>query len=88
MWFPKIRLFHNRQWWNQARNQGGRRGGEAPHRNIFASPGKMFWTKFKSIGYSLKNLSPSQTTLRPLWRPKLVTGLGGNACWDEEMQPR
>jgi len=25
----------------------------------------MFWTKFKYIGHSVKNLSPSQKTLRP-----------------------
>jgi len=35
----------------------------------------MSWTKFKSIGHSAKNLSPSQKTLRPPWCPKLVTGL-------------
>jgi len=35
----------------------------------------MFWTKFKFIGHSVKNLSPSQKTLRPPWCPKLVMGL-------------
>jgi len=35
----------------------------------------MFWTKFKFIGHSVKNVTPSQKTLRPPWRPKLVTGL-------------
>jgi len=48
--------------------RGGSRRGEVP-------PGKMFWTKFKSIGHSVKNLSPSHKTLRHPWRPKLVTGL-------------
>jgi len=36
----------------------------------------MCWTKFKTIGHSSKNLSPSQKTLRPTWCPKLVTELG------------
>jgi len=44
------------------------REGDAPH-------GKMCWTYFKTIGHSLKNLSPFQKTLRPPWCPKLVTGL-------------
>jgi len=35
----------------------------------------MCWTQFKTIGYSLKNVGPSQKTLRPTWCPKLVTGL-------------
>jgi len=30
----------------------------------------------KTIRHSLKNLGPSQKTLRPTWCPKLVTGLG------------
>jgi len=42
----------------------------------------MFWTKFKSIERSVKNLSPSQKTLRPTWRPKLVTGLICGVGWD------
>jgi len=29
----------------------------------------------KTIGHSLKNLGPSQKTLRHPWFPKLVTGL-------------
>jgi len=28
----------------------------------------------KCVGQSLKNLGPSQKTLRPTWGPKLVTG--------------
>jgi len=35
----------------------------------------MCWTHFKTIGHSLKNLSPSQKILRHPWYPKLVTGL-------------
>jgi len=35
----------------------------------------MCWTWFKTIGRSLKNLGPSQKTIRPTWCPKLVTGL-------------
>jgi len=36
----------------------------------------MCWTLFESIGHSLKNLSPSQKTLRHPWCPNLlVTGL-------------
>jgi len=31
----------------------------------------------KTIGHSLKNLGPSQKTLRHPWCPKLVTGLIG-----------
>ena len=38
-------------------------------------PWKMCWTQFKTIGHSLKNLGPSQKTLRPTWCPKLVVGL-------------
>jgi len=30
----------------------------------------------KTIGHRLKNLGPSQKTLRPTWCPKMVTGLG------------
>jgi len=41
----------------------------------FAPPGKMIWTKFKSIGHSVKALSPSQKLFAPPWRPKLVTSL-------------
>ena len=55
----------------QACNQGG----EASPRKIFASPGKMRWTYFETIGRSLKTLSSSQKTFRPPWCPKLVTGL-------------
>jgi len=33
----------------------------------------------KTIGHSLKNLGPSQATLRHSWSPKLVTGLTVNA---------
>jgi len=51
------------------------RGGEATPRKIFASPGKMCWTYFETIGHSLKIFSPSQKTLRPPWCPKLVMGL-------------
>ena len=32
---------------------------------LFGPLGKMFWTQFKTIGHSLKNLGPSQKTLRP-----------------------
>jgi len=35
----------------------------------------------KTIGHSLKNLGPSQKTLRPTWCPKLVTGLGKTVWW-------
>jgi len=35
----------------------------------------MCWTWFKTIGHSSKSLGPSQKTLRPTWRLKLVTGL-------------
>ena len=31
-------------WCDQARNQGRRSGGKAPHRKFFAPHGKMFWT--------------------------------------------
>jgi len=51
----------------QARNQGDA-GGLRLH-------GKMFWTWFKTIGHSLKNLGPSKKTFRLPWCPKLVMGL-------------
>jgi len=35
----------------------------------------MCWKQFKNIGQSLKNLGPSQKTLRNTWCPKLVTDL-------------
>jgi len=35
----------------------------------FAPPGKMIWTKFKSIGHSVKALSPSQKLFAPLGVP-------------------
>jgi len=35
----------------------------------FSHPWKMFWTKFKSLWHSVKNLSPSPKTLRPLCVP-------------------
>ena len=44
---------------------GEAQGGLPPSRKFFAPPGKMFWTQFKSVGHSAKNLSPSQKTLRP-----------------------
>ena len=47
----------------QARNQGGK----ALHCKLFRH--------WKSVGYSLKNLVPSQKSLRLPWCPKLVTGL-------------
>jgi len=34
----------------------------------------------KCVGYSLKNLGPSQRTLRPSWCSKLVTGLHHSLC--------
>ena len=40
----------------QARNQKGRKGGEAPPRKIFTPLGKMCWTYFKATGDSLKNI--------------------------------
>jgi len=43
--------------YTQARNQRGRKGGEAP-------PRKMCWTYFKTGGHGFKNLGPSQKTLR------------------------
>jgi len=46
-------------------------GGEGPWK-IFASPGKVCWTKFKTIGHSSKVFRPSQKTLRTPWCPKLV----------------
>jgi len=59
---------------SQARNQGSQ-GGFAPLENFPPPPEKMSRPKFKSIGHSAKNLSPSQKTLCPPWCPKLVTGL-------------
>jgi len=44
----------------------------------------MFWTKFKSVGHSLKNLISSQKTLRPHWRPKLVMGLHPTTCYENK----
>jgi len=41
----------------------------------------MCWTQFKTIGHSLKNLGPSQTTLHPSWCPKLVAGLVAGHMW-------
>jgi len=35
----------------------------------------MCLTQFETIEHSLKNVGPSQKTLRPSWCPKLVTGL-------------
>jgi len=58
----------------QARNQGGA-GAQSLACKIFRPPGKMCWTSFQTIGHSLKNLAPSQKTLRPSRCPKLVTGL-------------
>jgi len=49
--------------------------GAKPPRKFFATPGKMCWTWFNTIGHSSKNLGPSQKTLRPSWGPKVVTGL-------------
>jgi len=47
-----------------ARNQEGR------------NPLKYFSAHLeKCVRYSIKNLDPSQKTLRPTWCPKLVTGL-------------
>jgi len=50
----------------QARNQGnqGGAGGRSLACNIFRPSGKMGWTFLKTIGHSLKNLGPSQKTLR------------------------
>ena len=58
-----------------ARNQGGRRGRSPPYK-IFL----LLWKNVLSIvenywRHSLKNLGPSQKTLRHPWCPKLVTGL-------------
>ena len=44
-------------------------------RKIFAPTGKLCWACFETIGHNLKNLGPSQKTLRPPWCPKLVTGV-------------
>jgi len=52
------------QRYHQARNQGG--VGELLPTKIFVPAGKMCRTYFKSIGHSLKNLVPSQTTLHTL----------------------
>ena len=43
------------------------RGGEDPRRKIFVPTRKMCWTYFKTIGHSLKSLSPSEKILRPPW---------------------
>ena len=59
----------------QARNQGGAQLGEVSPYKIVLPPGKMCWAQVKTIGQSLKNLGPSQKTLRHPWCPKLVTGL-------------
>jgi len=42
---------------------------------LFALHGKFCWAQLQTIGHSLKNLGPSQKTLRHPWCPKLVTGL-------------
>ena len=60
---------------NQDRNQGGAGGAKPPLEKISPPLEKMCLTYFETIGHSLKNLSPSQKTLRPPWCPKLVTGL-------------
>jgi len=46
-----------------------------PPENFFLPPGNMCWAQFKTIGYRLKNLDPSQKTLRHPWCPELVAGL-------------
>jgi len=69
---PRVHLIRH---WTQARNQG-RKGGEASPANFVDPPGKICWAKLKTVGHSLKNLGPSQKTLRPTWCSKLVTGLG------------
>jgi len=46
--------------------------GRSPPRIFFALSGKMCWTLFKTIRNSSKNLGPSQKTLCPSWRHKLV----------------
>jgi len=45
--------------------------------------GKNFSTQEKCVEHSLKNLGPSQKTLRPTWCPKLVIGLDPPSykCW-------
>jgi len=64
-----------RTWvWARPVTREGLRG-RSPPRKIFAPPGKMCWTSFKTIGHSSKTLGPSQKTLRPSWCHKLVTGL-------------
>ena len=52
----------------QARNQGGLRKAKPPLQHFSPSPEKC-------VGLSLKNLDPSQKTLRPTWCPKLVASL-------------
>jgi len=49
--------------------------GAKPLLEKFSPPGKMCWTYFKTIGHSLKYLSPFEKTFRPPWCPKLVKGL-------------
>jgi len=39
----------------------------------------MCWTYFETVGHSLKNLGPSQKTLRSPYCPKLVTCLVASA---------
>jgi len=41
------------------------RGGDSPPRKFFSPRGKICWIYFETIGHSLKNLVPSQKTLRP-----------------------
>ena len=54
----------------QARNQTG----EVPPKSFSPS-------LEKCVGHSLKNLGPSQKTLRPTWCSNLVTGLGKTVWW-------
>ena len=50
-----------------------------PLQTFSPSPEKICWALLKTIGHSLKNLGPSQKTLRHPWCHKLVTGLIGHS---------
>jgi len=52
----------------------GAHGGRRRPKIILSAPRKMCWTEYPPIEHSLKNLGPSQKTLRSTWCPKLVTG--------------
>jgi len=57
------------------RSIAGGAGKKSTPTKYFVPAGKMCLTEFKTIGHSVKYLSPSQNTLRPAWCSKLVTAL-------------